>query len=344
MAFSARHSQIIPVFVFLLALSAGVRAQVDKPELSRRSDEDKMDRMTSLGSIRGRIVMPDGNYVTSNVKVTLQTLRETIAIIYTDSQGQFEFPDLIPGNYKIEVDPTDREHFDPSDEAVQVFKAMPVVVTFTLKPHESAKAKATAGTVSVSELGNDVPASARKEFEKAKQASQKGLPDEAIAHLKRAVAIYPNFVMAHNDLGVQLLAQGKLDEACQVLERAVNLDGKAFNPALNYGIVLVHLHRFAEANETLGRALKLQPNSAAARLYSGLAFKGLEMIDDAAREFNTAYETGGTEYAIALVHLGEIYLKAGNRSLALQYLERYLTVVPNAANAEQVRRMIARLR
>lgn len=327
----------------LLLLAATAEAQ-DKPELSRRSDNDnKVDKAAVFGSIRGRIVLPDGNYVNTNVKVTLQTLRETIATIYTDGQGQFDFPDLIPGNYQIEVDPTDREKFEVSSESVQVFKGLPSVVTLTLKLRGAPKKKGATGTVSVAELGSNIPSKARKEFEKANEALRKGLTDEAIAHLRSAIAIWPTFVVAHNDLGVQLLSQGKLAEAAEVLQRAVSLDATAFNPALNYGIVLVHLHRFAEGKDSLDNALKIQPNSAAARLYSGLAFKGLGSIEEAARELKAAYETGGADFAIALFHLGEVYLNE-DRALARQYLENYLTVVPNATNAEQVRRMIAMLR
>jgi tetratricopeptide (TPR) repeat protein len=288
-------------------------------------------------------MLADGTYVSTNVKVTLQTLRGTVATIFTDNQGQFEFPELSAGNYQIEIEPTDRAKFDPGSESIEVFKGIPSIVTLTLKAHEAPKRKTATGTVSIAELARDVPAKARKEFEKASQASQKGLIDEAIAHLRNAIAISPTFVVAHNDLGVQLLSQGKLEEAAEVLQRAVNLDATAFNPALNYGIVLVHMHRFAEGKDSLNKALKLQPNSAAARLYSGLAFKGLGSNEDAARELKAAYETGGTEFAIALFYLGEIYFSE-NRTLSRQYFENYLAAVPNAANAEQVRRMIAMLR
>jgi tetratricopeptide (TPR) repeat protein len=345
MVLVSAKSSAFAVFLSLLVLVAVAEAQVDKPELSRRGDDDRTDtaKAAAFGSIRGRILLADGTYVSTNVKVTLQTLRGTVAMIFTDSQGQFEFPELNPGNYQIEIEPTDRGKFDPSSESVQVFKGLPSVVTLTLKAHEATKRKAAAGTVSMTELGRNVPSKARKEFEKANEASRKGLIDEAIAHLRNAIAISPTFVVAHNDLGVQLLSQGKLEEAAEVLQRAVNLDATAFNPALNYGIVLVHMHRFAEGKDILDKALKLQPNSAAARLYSGLAFKGLGSIEDAARELKAAYQTGGTEFGIALFHLGEIYFNE-DRSLSRQYLENYLAVVPNAANAEQVRRMIAILR
>lgn len=339
-----RNSSILPTIVCVMLFVCGVQAQVDKPELSRKGNDDRTDDKAVLGSIRGRVLLPDGNYVSSNVRVTLQTFRDTVTMIYTDNQGQFEFSDLIPGNYQLEVDPTDRERFEPSSESVQVFKAMPSVVTLTLKTREPSKTKSTKGTVSLAELADKIPSNARKEFEKATEASRKGLTEEAIAHLRKAIVLAPTFVMAHNDLGVQLLAEGKLEEAADVLRRAVSLDPNAFNPLLNYGIVLVHLHRFAEANESLDRALTLQPKLPAAHLYAGLALKGLGNLEDAGRQWNLAYENGGVDYAVALFYLGEISLTEGDKSSALQYLEKYLSIAPDAANAEQAKRILARLR
>src|SRR5437867_9499951 len=114
-------TKTLSLVLLLIAMAPAIVGQVGRPDINRADGEDK----TLLGSIRGRVVLPDGNYISKNVKVTLQTMRDTIATIYTDNQGQFEFPDLIPGNYQVEVDPTDREHFDVSNEPVQVFKGAP---------------------------------------------------------------------------------------------------------------------------------------------------------------------------------------------------------------------------
>lgn len=323
-----------------MTFASVIQSQVNRSEIVRPNRDDK----TAFGSIRGRIVLPDGNFVSGNVRVTLQTVRETINTIFTDSQGQFEFSDLMPGNYQVQADPTDRDNFEVTTESVQVFRGVPSIVSLTLKKHEAKRSLSKVGAVSISELDRAVPASARKEFEKATKAIQGGLSDEAIAHLRKAIDIYPAFVMAYNDLGVQLLSQGKLDEAADELQHAVSLDGKAFNPTLNLGIVLVHLHRFSEANELLSRALTMEPNSAAARLYTGLALKGLDDLSGAEKSLKSAYEIGGTPYAEALFYLGQIYLAQGNRNLSLAFFERYLAEVPNAANAEQVRKTIAMLR
>jgi len=57
----------------------------------------------------------------------------------------------------------------------------------------------------------------------------------------------------------------------------------------------------------------------------------------------TAYSLGGKSYALALFYLGQIYMSKGNREMAQTSFESYLREVPNAANGDQVRKLIAML-
>jgi len=327
----------------LAALAVAVLCVSAAAQVQRREDQENADK-TGRGSIRGRVVLAGGAFVGESVKITLQTLRDTISVIYTDSQGQFEFRSLVAGNYKLEVE-GDRQRFEVTTESVQVFRGTPSVVTLTLKEKSSSPAvRAGTKTASVKELAPNIPSGARKEFDKASKATSEGKTEAAIAHLRKAIALYPEFVMAHNDLGAQLLGLGKLDDAASEFRRAIALDDKAFNPRLNLGIVLVQQHRFAEATTILDGALAQEPGSPAARLYAGLALMGLGKLETAEKNLKTAYQIGGAQFALALFHLGQLYMRTGNHVLALQSFERYLNDEPNAGNADQVRKMIAMLR
>jgi Tfp pilus assembly protein PilF len=337
-----RKSQVsarigIPTLVVLI-LCFSVSAQIKRQTIDENAEK------TGRGSIRGQVVLPGGAFVIEAVKVTLQTLRETVSVVYTENQGQFEFPGLEPGNYKVEVE-GDRQRFELNTESVQVFKGAPSIVTLTLKEKVSSE-KVTIGakTASVAELGQSIPSGAKKEFDKASKAAHDGKTEEAIAHLQKAIGFYPGFVMAHNDLGTHLLGLGKSDEAATEFRKAIALDDKAFNPKLNLGIVLVQQHKFAEAANILNGALALESGSPAARLYSGLALLALGNLTAAERDLQTAYQRGGAHYALALFHLGQLYMSKGNQALALQSFERYLNDEPNAGNADQVRKLIAMLR
>jgi len=310
---------------------------------TRPQTEAGQDDKTAKGSIRGRIVCTDGSFVSENVKLTLQTFRENITTTFTDNQGQFEFPNIAAGNYKLEVE-ADRQKFEVFTENVQVFRGTPTVVNLTLREKNTSATSSRGTVVSISELERNIPSNARKEFEKGTQAANARKVDEAINHLRKAISIYPDYVSAYNDLGTYLLAQGKLEEAATALRDAIRRDDKAFNPRLNLGIVLVYQKRFSEASDLLAKAEALEPTSPSVHLYSGLAAAGLSRFEAAEKELKAAYSLGESKYAIALFHLGQLYLTNADRNQALKCFERYLAEVPTATNADQVRAMVARLR
>ena len=301
------------------------------------------------GVIRGRVLTPDGKQLTQAVKVTLKIpMMGDHTVTYTDQQGQFEFNGLNAGVYTVEAESDREREFEPASERVQIFnKTTPAVVTLVLREKGKAggaDARRAPGVVSAGEAGADVPRKAAEEFGRASRAAAEGKTAEAVAHLEKAVAIHPDYLMAQNDLGTQLLALGRLEEAEGHLRKAAALDPKAFNPRLNLAIVLVEQHRFAEAAEAAEKALELNPAAPAAHLYVGLAHLGLEDSERAVKELEAAYRLGGAPFALAQFHLGRLYLNKGERALALKAFETYLRDMPDAANAEQVKRMIGVLR
>lgn len=297
------------------------------------------------GNIQGRVVLPNGTALSEPVRVSLLTPRGAKSVLFTDNQGRFQFRSLIAGSYEVVVD-TDRIRFEPSSVQVEVVSNYPTILTITLADKKSSTKEKKDGknSVSAGELDPAIPDRAKQEFDRGSNASKEGKTEEAIAHLRQAVTIYPRYLMAHNDLGTLLLGQGKLDEAAEELRRAVEIDPKSFNPNLNLGIVLVYQHRYSEAGAVLQVAVSLDSSSPSARLYNGFALEGLEQLDEAERELTSAFDLGGSAYATALFHLGQVYLSKGDRPKAISAFERYLTEAPNARNAEQVRTLLSTLR
>lgn len=334
--FKTRALNIIILTISLFLGSTLAHAQGRPGERSTESVR------TLQGSIRGRVVLPSGSYTDEAVKITLSTLRGTLATIYTESQGAFEFPEIPPGTYYLEFE-ADRRRFQSVQQTVQVYRGMPSVITVTLLPIGPVE-NSKPNTVSVAELTEKIPEKAQKEFDKATSAGAQGKTDEAISHLRKAISIHPTFTRAHNDLGTYLLAQGNLDGAEKAFRKALTLDPKSFNPLLNLGIVLVHKHSFLEAADQLTKALTIEPNSPAAHLYVGLAFMATDKPDAAESNLKTAYSLGGSKYGVSLYHLGQLYLNRGERAAALKSFEEYLSVVPDAQNAQQVRKLIIMLR
>ena len=336
---------MIRLLTVLLTLLLGLTsAAAQAPPSGTIPPPSERSSIGQAGSIKGRVILESGIFLSQAVRVSLTDIRGSQANLYSDNQGQFEITGLTPGDYTLEVE-GDRLVYDVSTVRVEVRRGMPTILTVTLKEKSSDHASKPVGSVaSVSELSADVPSKARAEFERASKAAKDGKTEEAITHLRRAIDLYPNFMMAHNDLGAQLLEQGKLDEATTELERALQIDSKAFNPNLNIGIVLVKQQRYSEAADALRKATALESTSPAAHFYLGLALKGMEVLDGAEAELKTAYSSGGADYSIALFELGDLYMKRGDRMLARQAFELYLRQSPNAANAAQARQLVSVLR
>ena len=297
------------------------------------------------GSIRGNVLMPDGSPVSEAVKVTVKAMRGDVAMVYTDQQGRFELSNIAPAQYTLEVDADRERRFEITREAVQVLRGGgPTMVTLYLKLKPGETRAGADKTISVGMLDQKVPAAAKKEFQKASRFTGEGNAIEAIAALKRAISIYPDYLAAHNDLGAQLLERGQLDEAADELRAAIKIDPKAFNPQLNLGIVLIQQNKFSEALTALNKALSIEPSAPAAHLYAGMASVDLNDTVRGEKEFNAAYDLGGNTYAVALLHLGKLYMKKGEREMALKSFESYLRELPNAADAAQVEKLIGMLR
>ncbi|MFL6229813.1 MAG: tetratricopeptide repeat protein [Pyrinomonadaceae bacterium] len=323
----------------LLAFAGVGVAQGGGRSTTQASKDDR-----SVGTIRGGVLLPNGAPLNQAVKIKLRKPQGTEVVIYTNFMGQFEFKDIATGNYELDAE-ADWQKYLVSTQSVQVMKDLTTVITFTLK-EKPAKGEVpnSRSVVSVGELDKNIPKEARKEFERASKAAADNKSEEAIAHLQKALALYPDFMMAHNDLGAQLLDAGRFDEAAVELRAAVKLDPKAFNPRLNLGVVLLKQRQFAEAAQVIDQALALDSQSPAAHLYAGMAHLMLKDLDRAEKELLTAHETGGAQFALSLFHLGQLYLGKGDRPHALQSFEAYLQEAPEAANAEQVRKLIATLR
>ena len=289
--------------------------------------------------------MPDGSSLSEPVKVTLKVLRGDKDLTYTDNSGRFELQHVAAGEYTLEVEADrSRDRFEITSETVTVRTNTPNFVTITLRARTANREVRSDKTVSVAMLDQKVPAAAKREFENAARATREGKAEESIAALRRAITIYPEYLMALNDLGAQLLELGRLDEALVPLRTATRIDPNSFNPELNLGIVLVRKHEFKQALTALDKALSIEPSSPAAHLYAGMTAAGIKDDARGERELKSAYDLGGRPFSVALVYLARLYVNRGDKQSAISSLQRYLQDDPSGSNAPLVKKMLADLK
>jgi VWFA-related protein len=112
---------------------------------------------------------------------------------------------------------------------------------------------------SVSKLDLAAPKNARKEYDKGYlQLIRKDLP-AAVEHLGRAISMYPNFVAAHDALGIAYLNLGQYQQAQDEFSRAIALDDHLPGSFLDLGCAQMQLERYADAEESLKKASSMAP-------------------------------------------------------------------------------------
>jgi predicted O-linked N-acetylglucosamine transferase (SPINDLY family) len=90
---------------------------------------------------------------------------------------------------------------------------------------------------------------------------------------RRAIALRPDFGVAHSNLAGALIEQNALEEALESGKRAVALAPDFAGALFYYATALLRLGRYAEAEPPLRRVLELSPGLAAAHFNLGMALK-----------------------------------------------------------------------
>lgn len=296
------------------------------------------------GIIEGRVRLPSGHSISTNVKVILSNKQSPLYTLYTNKNGEFRFTELIEGIYVVEVFPGDKA-YEPSKQEVRLIRGGQLGLTIYLstRRHEI-RSVASASTVSAEELSQNVPAAAKKQYQQAWKLIANGRILAAIDRLKDAVSIYPEYLSARNDLGAQYLKLGRLNEAAEQLNAVIDKSPNYWDSRLNLGLVLVEQGKYSEAIDQLRKAVLLDGSRPAAHLWLGVALGEQEELDEAAHELLRARLAGGARYAVARYYLARIHIKRREPDQALTELNAYLEEAPKGEKSAEAKQLIERLR
>ena len=288
-------------------------------------------------TIKGRVFFPDGRHANTRLKVRLESANTFGGLVtVTDEDGQFMFSRLEAGPYSLVVEgdkmyETAREAVAIDREASPGGRIVDVPIYLKFKP-------------SANPAFASVPAPALDLHMKGLESARKGDSKKAAEQQQAAVAAYPNFAQAYNELGVQYLKLGDVDKAVEALQTAVKLAPDEFQPRLNVGIALLNQKKFAESEQHLLEAIKKNPTSSVAHMYLGMALMNQKKLEEAQKELETAVSSKSSEVGVAHKYLGGIYWGLRDYKRAADELETYLKLVPKAADAERTRAAIKDLR
>lgn len=302
--------------------------------------------------IQGYVFFPSGRRAEGTIIVRLQPSNGGDITVMPDSSGAFIFSSLTPGNYTLVVNAGDE--YELAHESVYIdsdlnmsrggMRVPSASRRYTVMIHLQEKRGAAIKVGVVNAALAEVPEKARKAFEKGLEYARTGDAQRAADSLKEAVTLYPKFPLALNELGVQYLKLGHTEKAIETLQEAVKLNPDAYGPRLNLGIALLEAKKFPEAEEQLREALQRNTSLPTGHMYLGLCLVRQNRYDDAEKELLLAVHGSNNQLAMAQYYLGGIYWKKEEYPKAVEALETYLKLTPNAQDAERVRATIRDLR
>ncbi len=309
--------------------------------------------------LRGKVQVAPGKPL-SNVIVELESGSGIPASQATTSaEGDFTFPNLFDTAYIIVIREPD---FQPVREevnfAVRPDGDQPGESRFvTIQLVRSAAARANAGgTVFV----QNVPALARDAHDRGARLARDSKHAEAIAAFREAIAAFPEYFDAHLALGVELMETGESDASLREFEHARTINPSDARVFAYFGQLLVRQRKLAVAAAAFGEAARLNPSEPQYPLQRAAvlidrassidaskpedAKARTELLEAAAKDLDAAWER--SRRSLAAVHLqrARLYERKGDRKAAAGALEAYLSMTPNAPNADAIRKSIASLR
>jgi tetratricopeptide (TPR) repeat protein len=155
------------------------------------------------GNLKGRIIFTNGRACNIRVRVQLMLSAGSTSVAenYTNDEGLTDFDEVEVGNYHIvvsgdSIEQADSGMFEVDNRHGTQFQ------TITVRRTEEVNAAKNSGGTTVAVQDMNIPKAAARQFNKASDSIAHQAWNKAIEQLNRALALYPNYVQAYNNLGV----------------------------------------------------------------------------------------------------------------------------------------------
>lgn len=258
----------------------------------------------------------------------------------TDQEGRVEFKTLTGLHRFIITGPGVRRQ--EGEFEIQSNESFHMEVIRVRREQSGVKLE-SAGTEIVPSVRLKVPADAHKDFEKGSDDMQKRRWANARKHFEAAIAIYPEYDLAYNGLGVAANQMNDVESARKAFAKAIELNDKFAEAQRNLARILIADKNYGDAAKLLERSLESEPNHAWAltnAAYAELQVKKFgEAVEHARRAHSLPHEGLANAHVIAAYALEAL----SREEEAKAEFRLYLQEDPNGPNVKRVQAELAKL-
>lgn len=241
--------------------------------------------------------------------------------------GSFEFRGVADGQYELKVislygDIIRRQWVQAPDHSRQLVIKLP----------DASEQRPITGTVSMKQLLHPPPPKARQEMARAEKTYKQRKMRQSIEHLQKAIELHPDYLEAHNNLGVRHMQTNDFERAAAEFRRAAEIDPGSLFAQTNLSLALTTLKQYRESEMAARRALASNPDYPQARYALGLT---LAAQRDCSIEAITNLQKAAELYPKAHIAAARLLACRGRTDEAAAELRMYLAA-PNADHRREV--------
>jgi tetratricopeptide (TPR) repeat protein len=299
------------------------------------------------GTLKVRVTFLDGRPCTLQLRVQLMSSASTTPVAegYTNDAGMVQFNNVEVADYHVVISGEGIVETDSGMFEVDNRRGSQYLYVSVKRTADASQANANwPGSALVAAVDLNIPASAAKQFDKATALMAKQEWKKAVARLRQALALYPRYAGAYNNLGVAYANLGDRASERAALQKAVDVNDH-FAPAyVNLARMAIVDRDFPTAETLLNRASAIDPSD----LQTLLLLSNVELLNKhyelAIANCRKMHSSSQTPHALVHYIAARAYEHEGRPLEAAAEFRTFLQEEPSGERAEAVRKELASLR
>jgi Tfp pilus assembly protein PilF len=326
--------------------------------------------------VAGQIVLGTGQPVPESVSVGLNCGPTSLQVIHTDAKGYFRFNLEAGPQSNMALSAAEDASPLPSANGMNspaVFGSassfsrgltgcelrvsasgyQPLTDTIT-DPYPDSLGVIDVGTLQLKRAGAmggsavgvaslQIPAGARKEFDKGVAEARSNHLISASQHFENAVAKYDKYAAAWTELGKFFLSDHEMEKARHAFEKAIAADPQYIASYLSFASLAIQTHEYEQAVETSGKAFELDPGLALAGFLNAVGNFNLNRLDAAEASARGAEKAPHQNLPQLHALLANILLQKQEYSNAAIEMQTYLKESPGGPFAGEMQRKLGQI-